>query len=49
MNSSNQVIVPDFLLDNLEGELNLSLNQKNVPDLQLTHTYRRPDEIVFGK
>jgi RNA polymerase sigma-54 factor len=36
---SNQVIVPDFLLDNLEGELNLSLNQKNVPDLQLNSTY----------
>lgn len=36
---SNQVIVPDFLLDNLEGELHLSLNQKNVPDLQLNRTY----------
>ncbi len=36
---SNQVIVPDFLLDNLEGELHLSLNQKNVPDLQLNSTY----------
>jgi len=39
MGKSNQVIVPDFLLDNLEGELNLSLNQKNVPDLQLNGTY----------
>ena len=39
MSQSNQVIVPDFLLDNLEGELNLSLNQKNVPDLQLNNTY----------
>ena len=39
MGRSNQVIVPDFLLDNLEGELNLSLNQKNVPDLQLSKTY----------
>jgi RNA polymerase sigma-54 factor len=36
---SNQVIVPDFLLDNTEGELHLSLNQKNVPDLQLNSTY----------
>jgi RNA polymerase sigma-54 factor len=36
---SNQVIVPDFLLDNLDGELHLSLNQKNVPDLQLNSTY----------
>lgn len=39
MNKSNQVIVPDFLLDNSEGELQLSLNQKNVPDLQLSSTY----------
>ena len=36
---SNQVIVPDFLLDNIDGELLLSLNQKNVPDLQLNNTY----------
>jgi RNA polymerase sigma-54 factor len=33
------VIVPDFLLDNIDGELLLSLNQKNVPDLQLNSTY----------
>ncbi len=39
MGKSNQVIVPDFLLDNLEGELSLSLNQKNAPDLQLNGTY----------
>jgi len=39
MSKSNQVIVPDFLLDNLDGELHLSLNQKNVPDLQLNNTY----------
>ncbi len=39
MNKSSQVIVPDFLLDNLEGDLQLSLNQKNVPDLQLSSTY----------
>jgi len=39
MSKSNQVIVPDFLLDNLDGELHLSLNQKNVPDLQLNSTY----------
>ena len=39
MSKSNQVIVPDFLLDNNEGELQLSLNQKNVPDLHLSNTY----------
>jgi len=39
MTKSNQVIVPDFLLDNTDGELILTLNQKNVPDLQLSSTY----------
>jgi RNA polymerase sigma-54 factor len=39
MSRSNQVIVPDFLLDNVDGELQLSLNQKNVPDLHLSNTY----------
>ncbi len=39
MSKSNQVIVPDFLLDNQEGELHLSLNQKNAPELQLNGTY----------
>ncbi len=39
MSKSNQVIVPDFLLDNSEGEFQLSLNQKNAPDLQLNGTY----------
>lgn len=39
MTKSNQIIVPDFLLDNVDGELILTLNQKNVPDLQLSSTY----------
>lgn len=39
MTKSNQVIVPDFLLDNVDGELILTVNQKNVPDLQLSSTY----------
>lgn len=39
MSKSNQVIVPDFLLDNQEGEFLLSLNQKNAPDLHLNGTY----------
>lgn len=39
MSRSSQVIVPDFLLDNVDGELQLSLNQKNAPDLQLNSTY----------
>ena len=35
----NQVITPDFILDNIDGELELSLNQKNVPELRLSGTY----------
>ena len=38
-NKSNQHIVPDFILDNLDGELNLTLNQRNVPDLKINDTY----------
>ena len=32
-------IVPDFILENNDGELNLSLNQRNVPDLKINETY----------
>lgn len=39
MNKSNQHIVPDFILDNIDGELILSLNQRNVPDLKINDTY----------
>ena len=39
LNKVNQVIVPDFLLDNIDGELQLSLNQGNVPDLRMSNTY----------
>jgi len=39
LNKSNQVIVPDFILENHDGELQLSLNQKNVPDLRMNGHY----------
>jgi len=39
LNKSNQHIVPDFILDNEDGELNLSLNQRNVPNLIINDTY----------
>lgn len=32
-------IIPDFILDEVDGELILSLNSKNVPDLRLSNTY----------
>ena len=38
-NRSNQIIVPDFTLDNVDGELILSLNQRNAPDLRMNNTY----------
>lgn len=39
LNKSNQHIVPDFILEIEDGELNLSLNQRNVPDLKINETY----------
>lgn len=38
-NKSFQHIVPDFILDNSEGDLQLSLNSRNVPDLKVNKTY----------
>jgi RNA polymerase sigma-54 factor len=39
LNRSNQHIVPDFLLEVADGELQLSLNQKNMPELRINETY----------
>ncbi|QIA06788.1 RNA polymerase factor sigma-54 [Draconibacterium halophilum] len=39
LNKSNQHIVPDFLLELVDGELSLSLNQRNVPELKINDTY----------
>jgi RNA polymerase sigma-54 factor len=38
-NKSIQHIIPDFILDNSDGELQLSLNARNVPDLRISQTY----------
>ncbi len=40
LNKSTLVIIPDFILDNDEGELTISLNSKNTPDLKISRTYR---------
>ncbi len=40
LNKANQHIVPDFILDNIDGELSLSLNQRNVPELKINDTYQ---------
>jgi len=39
MVKSTQHIIPDFLLEDNEGELELSLNSKNAPDLRINQTY----------
>jgi RNA polymerase sigma-54 factor len=39
LNKSNQHIVPDFILDNVDGELQLSLNQRNMPELRINESY----------
>lgn len=38
-NRSAEHIIPDFVLENDEGEFQLSLNSKNVPDLKVSRTY----------
>ena len=39
MMKTNQVIVPDFILEDNEGEPELFLNQKNVPELRMSRRY----------
>jgi RNA polymerase sigma-54 factor len=38
-NKSFSHIVPDFILENVDGELQLTLNSKNVPELRVNKTY----------
>lgn len=35
----NHYVVPDFVITNKDGELELSLNQRNMPELRLNRTY----------
>jgi RNA polymerase sigma-54 factor len=39
LNRTTQVIIPDFILDNNEGELEISLNGRNTPELRISRTY----------
>ncbi len=39
MQSTSMPIVPDFILDNVDGELQLTLNQKNMPELRINESY----------
>lgn len=36
----NHYIIPDFVISNNEGELELSLNSRNAPELRLNKTYK---------
>lgn len=36
---TNYYIIPDFIIQNKDGELELSLNSRNVPELRLNRTY----------
>lgn len=38
-NKSFSHIVPDFILENIDGEFQLSLNSRNVPELRVNRTY----------
>jgi RNA polymerase sigma-54 factor len=37
--SGNQYVIPDFIIENKDGVLELSLNQRNMPELRLSRTY----------
>ena len=39
INRGNQTIIPDFILEIVNDELILSLNQRNVPDLNISNYY----------
>ena len=36
----NQTVIPDFILHNRDGELELSLNGKNAPQLRVSHSFK---------
>ena len=39
LSKANQQIIPDFILENIDNKLTLSLNQRNVPDLKIDVSY----------
>jgi len=38
---TNHFVIPDFIVDNEDGELILTLNSRNAPDLKLSRTYKQ--------
>jgi RNA polymerase sigma-54 factor len=41
-------VIPDFVLENEDGELQLSLNSRNVPELRVSKTYNEMFETYSG-
>jgi RNA polymerase sigma-54 factor len=39
MNKTTHVIIPDFILENNEGQPEISLNSRNTPELRISRTY----------
>lgn len=39
LNKTTHVIIPDFILENDEGVLEISLNSRNTPELRISRTY----------
>jgi len=46
---STRPIIPDFTLENHDGELDLLLNERNVPDLRLSRVYANMLETLAQK
>lgn len=46
---TNQYIIPDFIINNNDGELELSLNSSNTPELRLSRTYTEMMEDFAGR
>jgi RNA polymerase sigma-54 factor len=49
MNKSSMTIIPDFILEDDEGELVISLNSRNAPELRINHTYTEMLESLASK
>ncbi len=46
---SAQYVVPDFILSSNNGELELTLNSRNAPDLKISRTYTEMLETMAGQ
>lgn len=49
LNKSTHVIIPDFILENNDGKLSVSLNGRNTPELRVSKTYAEMLETYAEK